>query len=79
MDGPKIVHVLVDELGDSDFGQIPMCFVSNQPHREDIAQRQPNQVGMLADQQLESARELFVCGLCIHKRLSRRLLSRVQL
>ena len=38
MDGFEVIHVLVDEFRNRNFRQIAMRFISNQPHRENVAQ-----------------------------------------
>jgi hypothetical protein len=37
MDGAKIVHVLVDKLGDSDLGKVAVRLVTNEAHGEYVA------------------------------------------
>jgi hypothetical protein len=56
----KIVHVLVDKLCNRDFGEITVCFVPDEAHRENIAQRRSDEVGVFADQELQPRREIFV-------------------
>jgi hypothetical protein len=44
-----------------------MRLVSDQPHRENITQRRGDQMRILADEQFEPRREIFICGLVIHQ------------
>ena len=67
MDGFEVIHVLVDEFRNRNFGQIAMRFVANQPHRKNIAQRRRDQMRIFADEQLEASGEILICGLMIHK------------
>jgi hypothetical protein len=67
MDGFEVIHVLVDEFRNRNLRQITMRFISNQPHRENIAQRRGNQMRIFADEQLEASSEILICGLMIHK------------
>jgi hypothetical protein len=63
----EVIHVLVDEFRNRNLRQITMRFVSNQPHRENVAQRRGDQMRILADEQFEPRREIFICGLVIHR------------
>ena len=65
MDRSKVIHELIDELGDSNFRQIAVRLVPNQPHRENVAERCGNQVRILADKQLQASCEIFVCSLVV--------------
>ena len=47
----EVIHVLIDELRNPNLRQVPVRFVPNQPHREDVAQRSCNEVRILANQQ----------------------------
>jgi hypothetical protein len=49
-----------------------MRFVSNQPHRKNVAQRRGNQMRILADKQFEACREIFIGGLVVHKNVPMR-------
>src|SRR5580765_8717674 len=66
MHGFKIVHVLINELCNRDFCQITMSFISDQPHRENVAQCRGNQMRVFTDEQLEPGRKILVCFLMIH-------------
>ena len=57
VNGFEIIHELVDELCNRNFRQIAMSFVSNQPHRENVAQRRGDQMWIFADEQLEVSSE----------------------
>jgi hypothetical protein len=59
---------LVDEFRNRNFRQIAMRFISNQPHRENVAQRRGNQMRIFTDQQFEACSEILIGGLVIHKR-----------
>jgi hypothetical protein len=67
VNGFEIIHELVDKLCNRDLRQIAMRFISNQPHRENIAQRRGDQMRIFADEQLEVSGEIFICVLVIHK------------
>lgn len=51
MDGPEIIHVLVDEFGYGNLSEIAVGLVPDEPHREDVAECGGDQGGMLANQQ----------------------------
>ena len=47
----EVIHVLVYEFRNANLCKIAMRLISDQPHRENIAQRCYNQFRMLANQQ----------------------------
>ena len=56
-----------DELRNGNFRKIAMRLIPDQSHRENVAQRGGDQVGMLADEQLEPIREVFVGSAGVHR------------
>jgi hypothetical protein len=52
MDRLEVIHVLVDKLGNRNFSQITVRLIADESHRENVAQRRCDQVGILADEQL---------------------------
>ena len=56
----EVIHELVDELRNRDFSQIAVRFVPDQPHREDVAQRRRDEMRILADEQFQPSREIFI-------------------
>ena len=46
----KIVHILIDKLSNCDFSKISVCFISDQSHREDVAERRSDKSRSLPNQ-----------------------------
>ena len=59
MHGIKIVHVLIDKFHDSDFGEVPVRFVSDEPHSKNVTQCNRNQIGTFLNQQFQAIRKVL--------------------
>ena len=55
----EVVYVLIDEFHDSDFCEVAVRFISDKPHRKNVAQRGRNQVGAFLNQQFQTIRKIF--------------------
>ena len=50
----EIIHILIDEFHDSNFGKIAMGLVSDKPHGKNVTQRDCNQFRAFLDQQFQA-------------------------
>ena len=60
--------ILVDKFHDSDFGEVSVRFVSDEPHSKNVAQRGRNQFRTFLDQQFQAIRKIFEGSLGIRNR-----------
>jgi hypothetical protein len=56
----EVIHELIDEFSNRYFRQVPMRFVPNEPHCENIAQRGCDEVRVLADQQFQPSCKILI-------------------
>jgi hypothetical protein len=60
MDRAEIVHVLVDEFGNGDFGEVTVGLVADESHCKYVTQGGSDKVRMLADEQLEPTCKVLI-------------------
>jgi len=63
----EVIHVLVDEFRNRNFRQIPVSFVADEPHGENVAQRRCDEVRILADEQLQAGGEFLIRSHLFHR------------
>src|SRR5258707_1289684 len=67
MHGFEVIHKLVYELRDSDFREVAVRLVANQPHCENVAQSDRDQIWILPNKQAKAFEEIFKSLLAFDK------------